>query len=167
MSDAPRKPDGPALSPPDGAASPAAGAYPPGPAADLPLLLERAQAQLWQSPFPPPDAVERYERVLPGAFDRILRMNEQLQAANVASLERAHRFMHVDMRRGHWLGFAISAGAMVAALGCVALHAPWVAGGFLALPVMGVARALIDSAQRGHEAQQDRSDLQPRSRKER
>jgi hypothetical protein len=32
--------------------------------------------QVWQGQFPPPDAIERYEKVLPGCFDRLLKMAE-------------------------------------------------------------------------------------------
>jgi uncharacterized membrane protein len=119
----------------------------------MPLLLGVGQAQFWQSPFPPPEAVERYEAILPGAFDRILRMNEELQAANIASAERAQAYMRGDMRRGHWLGFVLSLAALAGALACVKLGAPVVAGVFLALPVMSVAKALVDSARYGMKAQ--------------
>src|ERR1700722_7370195 len=30
--------------------------------------------QSWQGPYPPPHAIERYERALPGFFDRIVSM---------------------------------------------------------------------------------------------
>src|SRR6516164_4459803 len=41
------------------------------------------QSLHWQGPYPSPDAVERYERVQPGTFDRLIKMAEQLQAAQI------------------------------------------------------------------------------------
>ena len=41
-------------------------------------FVEHTEVQVWQGQFPPPDAVEKYEAVLPGAFDRIVAMAERL-----------------------------------------------------------------------------------------
>ena len=44
------------------------------------------QVQTWQSPYPPPEHIKEYEKILPGTFDRILKMAEQAQA----EIGRAH-----------------------------------------------------------------------------
>ena len=33
--------------------------------------------QLWQGQYPPPEAIEHYEKVLPGSFDRMIAMAER------------------------------------------------------------------------------------------
>jgi uncharacterized membrane protein len=112
----------------------------------LPGIIDSAQQVHWQGPYPPPEAVERYEQILPGAFNRMISMAEQLQNAQIEQAGRALSFTQLDTKRGHWLEFFLSILAMGGAIGCLALEYPWVAVAFLSLPVMAVARALVESA---------------------
>jgi uncharacterized membrane protein len=112
----------------------------------LPGIVQQQQVQLWQGQYPPPEAIEKYEKVLPGAFDRMIRMAEASQTAQVQVAQKSVDHMARDTARGHWLGFATTLAAMFGAIAAVALHQPWVAGGFLGVPVMAVARALVESA---------------------
>jgi uncharacterized membrane protein len=112
-----------------------------------------AQVQVWQGQFPPPDAIERYERVQPGAFNRIIAMAEFAQATQAADTKRAHDNVAGDTRRAQWLGFAVAVLAIVAASGCAIagaytgrLQIFWVAGALLSMPVMAVANTLVQSA---------------------
>jgi hypothetical protein len=73
-------------------------------------------------------------------------MAERLQAAQIKQTETAAQFAQVDTKRGHWLGFAVAIAALVAAIVSLLLDNPWVAGLCLSVPVMAVAKALIDSA---------------------
>jgi uncharacterized membrane protein len=84
----------------------------------LPLPGIIQQAMDWSGPYPPPDAVERYEAVLPGAFNRIITMAEQLQTAQVAQSKLALDYSSSNGRRGHWLGFMATILAMGGALLC-------------------------------------------------
>jgi uncharacterized membrane protein len=104
------------------------------------------QAQHWQGPYPPPDAVERYERVLPGTFDRMLAMAERLQASQIEQSSRALEYNRQSNRRGQWLGFVVTVLAVCGAVACLAYDYPWVATCFLSVPVMAVAKALIETA---------------------
>jgi len=105
-----------------------------------------SQQAHWSGPYPPPDAVERHEAVLPGAFNRIIAMAEQLQSAQIAQSQKALEYSYLNGRRGHWLGFAITVLAFGGAFFCAWISSPWVAGAFLSIPVMAVAKALIDAA---------------------
>lgn len=118
----------------------------------LPGIVQQQSVQLWQGQFPPPEAVERYEKVHPGAFDRMIRMAEESQRTQGHMAELAIEGVRTDTRRGHWLGFLLSMSAMTGALILGLLHVPWVAGAFLSVPVMGVAKALIDSVRRPTQA---------------
>jgi len=82
------------------------------------MQVQLAQLHVWEGQFPPPEAIERYERVLPGAFDRIIAMAEASQRAQSADTKRAHHYAQADTRRGQWLGAATTWTAMGAALGC-------------------------------------------------
>jgi uncharacterized membrane protein len=113
------------------------------PNAKLATVVE--QREIWQGPFPPPDAVEQYEKVLPGVFDRLVKMAEESQVANVKSIERAQEFTRRDIRRGHWLGWATTIAAMAGTVVCAYLKQPWLGGMFLTVPVMAVAKSFISS----------------------
>lgn len=104
--------------------------------------------QLWQGQYPPPEAIEHYEKVLPGSFDRMIAMAERLQAAQIEEARRAYDYTHSDNRRGHWLGFSAAVIAMFCAIAALAFNDSWVAVAFISVPVMGVARALIESAKK-------------------
>ena len=110
------------------------------------IPVAQAQLQVWQGQYPPPDAIERYEAVLSGSFDRMIVMAERLQAAQIAESSRVIDYTHAESRRGHWLGAGTMVVAMACALIALALGNGWVAGAFLTVPVMGVAKALVDSA---------------------
>lgn len=103
------------------------------------------QMQHWQGPYPPPEAVERYEKALPGTFDRMIKMAEQLQAAQIDEAKEIRSMTHRDQQRGHYLGFLTAVGAMIGGLICLKFDSPWLGAVFLSVPVMGVAKALIES----------------------
>jgi uncharacterized membrane protein len=109
----------------------------------LPGTIQHAQRS---APYPPPDAVERYEALLPGAFDRIIAMAEQLQAAQIEQSRRALDHQNENSRRGHWLGFATTVLAVAGAGFCAWIGRNWVAAAFLSVPAMAVAKALVDAA---------------------
>jgi uncharacterized membrane protein len=102
--------------------------------------------QQWQSPFPPPKDVKEYEAVLPGAFDRMVTMVEQSQGAQIESERAGQESLRAYSMQGTLLGGLITLGAMACSLVCIFRGASWVAGAFLSVPVMSVAKALIESA---------------------
>lgn len=111
-------------------------------------MMLLATQQQWTGPYPPPEAAERFEALLPGAFGRILAMAERAQEAQLTATDKAQTYLRNDTLRGHWLGFASSLAAMAGAGFCVYEASPWVAAAFLGVPVMAVARAFIGSTQR-------------------
>lgn len=115
-----------------------------------PMLLAaqvvQQQMQHWQGPYPPPEAVERYEKILPGTFDRMIKMAEQLQSAQIEEAKEIRKMTHADQKRGNYLGFLTAVGAMVGGLVCLKLDSPWLGAVFLSVPVMGVAKALVESS---------------------
>jgi uncharacterized membrane protein len=99
------------------------------------------QVQQWQYPFPPPGDIKEYEAILPRAFDRMTKMAEQ----TIDSERVEQKSLHVNSMLGTFLGGVITMGAMVCSLICVFRGALWVAGAFLSVPVMSVAKAFIES----------------------
>jgi uncharacterized membrane protein len=115
------------------------------------------QTHVWQGQFPPPDAIERYEAVLPGAFDRLMKMAEEQQAAQIAQAKQANDYHRADIRRGHWLGAGVTLIAMSCALIALDMGSVVVATLFLSVTVMAVGRALIETTR----SQQSKSSSPP------
>lgn len=70
-------------------------------------------------------------------------MVEQAWAAQVISGKCAEANVRAGSRRANYLAASVTLIAMGCALFCVLYGRPWVAGAFLSLPVMSVARALV------------------------
>jgi hypothetical protein len=51
-----------------------------------------------------------------------------------------------DTQRGQWLGFAMGFAAVIAAAICAWLNQPAIAALLTSVPVLGVSKALVDSA---------------------
>lgn len=85
---------------------------------------------------------------MPGTFNRLLTMAEEAQRAQIQTVTRAQEFARRDTRRGQMLGFVVTLCAMGGAIWCALLHEPVVAGIFLGVPVMAVAKALIESTRK-------------------
>jgi uncharacterized membrane protein len=64
--------------------------WPPG--AWMPGPMAQQQLQVWKGQFPPPQAMEHYEKVLPGSVDRMIKMAEELQKAQIEQSSRALTF---------------------------------------------------------------------------
>ena len=105
---------------------------------------QSAVIQNWVGPYPPPDAIERYEQIMPGTFNRILSMAERMEAAQIAQSSEAIRYQANDTRRAHYLGAGLGAFAIGGAMVIGFKGQPWLAAVFLAVPVMGLARAFVE-----------------------
>ncbi len=108
--------------------------------------MGRQQIQIWQGQFPPPEAIERYEAVHKGTFDRLVTMAERQQQAQIDLNFEAIRRANGDTQRGQWLGFAMGFAAVIAAAICAWLNQPAIAALLTSVPVLGVSKALVDSA---------------------
>lgn len=130
--------------------------------ADDPQLRGQITETSWRAPLPPPHALEHYERILPGAADRVLRMAERQLDIREARESTVHMAMQGEvnvqktlaegdrdaLKRGQYLAAGIS--ALVAALSFAGMFlTPWAAIGF-AVPLAQVAGALVRTISDGH-----------------
>lgn len=105
----------------------------------------------WAGPLPPPAALEHFERIAPGAAERVLRMAEQeqghrhaIEAAAMHTQQETVRLTARDNIVGMVLGFLALAGSLAAAVWSVTANAPWpVSLGFIGLPVTIVVVELV------------------------
>lgn len=70
------------------------------------------QTNIWNGPYPPPEAVNVYERVEPGAFSRMLTMNEKRQEAEIEISKKSLEAAIADTKRANYMGFAVTLGAL-------------------------------------------------------
>lgn len=120
------------------------------PAITRPMLIQAPVGQMqaqqfWQGPFPPPEAIEHYEKSLPGVFDRLVGMAERMEAAQIEQSDTALKASTSEGKRGQYLGAGLGALALFCAA-YVGDKNPWLGAAFLAVPVMGLAKSLVETA---------------------
>jgi len=115
--------------------------------------------EAFQGPLPPPETLEKYNRICPGAAERIIQMAEQQSAHRRAQEKRLLRArirdafkQRAETRLGQWLGFAIGTTAIVAG-SVVAVWTDTVSGGVAGSiigggGVVGLVSAFIYGRQR-------------------
>lgn len=65
-----------------------------------------AEAIIYRGPIPPPETLSRFETVVPGAAERILRMAEKEQDMNI----KAKKDTHNEHLTALWMAFTICIG---------------------------------------------------------
>lgn len=65
--------------------------------------------------MPPPEALAKYDEVVPGAAQRILSMAEKEQTAAHDSNQFALREMAKEMKRGQWMALVVALSAFTTA----------------------------------------------------
>jgi uncharacterized membrane protein len=129
------------------------------PPAASPQSIQLTQ-QTFQGPVPPPVILEGYERIHPGATNRIFTMAESEQAhrhalevaatnANIAAQEKQIAIAEqkaksetLSDRIGQFTGFS----AVLISMGCAVYFGshgePWLAGLFIGIPLVGLVDVL-------------------------
>ena len=103
----------------------------------------------WTGPLPPPDALDRFNQVVPNGAERIFKMAETEQAHRIAQETEMLRVTVAEARRGQYLGATISLLAVGGALVSVLIGAHWaVSVALVGVPLMGLAKAIVDSRSR-------------------
>ncbi len=65
------------------------------------------RSEIYSGPIPPPEAFEKYEKVLPGAADRIMKMTERQQEHRMSLEKEAVGSQVKQSKRGQIFGFII------------------------------------------------------------
>lgn len=100
----------------------------------------------WTGPLPPPEALNRFNQVIPDGAERIFKMAEAEQAHRIALERDALQATVAEAKRGQRLGASISLLAVGGALVSVWLGAHWaVRVALVGVPLMGLAKAIVDS----------------------
>ena len=124
-------------------------------------------SQSFQGPMPPPALLEHYERIVPGAAERILQIAEsevhhrhaQENAATDANIEAQRKQLDIAKQQtsssyvsdlmGQIFGMLVSATCIGGAVYLAIHDQPWVAATLAGLPLAGIIRALRDKPKNG------------------
>lgn len=111
--------------------------------------LIAAKSETFEGPLPPPDILARYENILPGIADRIVRMAEAEQNARHSAIDQdaKNKSTLVDIaakesagaleaqKKGQNIGLAISLVCVLCAIVCALMDKPTIVTcAFLAVP---------------------------------
>jgi uncharacterized membrane protein len=99
-------------------------------------------AQQWSGPLPPPEALEKYDKVIPGSAARLLQLTEKEQVHRHTMDQNVLATKAGDVKRGQYLGFLIGGAAVVGAI-AVASFAPWVSVALVGVPVASIVNAIV------------------------
>jgi uncharacterized membrane protein len=98
----------------------------------------------WQGPLPPPAALEKFDQIVPGSADRILRMAESEQQHRQAYERDGLAAAVREARRGQYLGAVICLAAVVAAGIAVYVGSPgYVPVALVGVPVVAMVIAIV------------------------
>lgn len=107
-------------------------------------------AASWHAPLPPPNLLERYDAILPGAADRILQMSEKQQEhthnleTTAIGIERT--VIVSDARRGYFgmtAGFIISVLVILGGIFLIATGHEWAGSVLVGINLTGLAGVFV------------------------
>lgn len=115
-----------------------------GQSAPPPKTTIQLQSQEWQGPLPPPDALARFDQIVPNGAERIFKMVELEQTARIESENAGLHASIRDTKRGQYLGAAISVIAICAAVYTAYLGVHWsIPCALVGVPILGIVRAIV------------------------
>jgi len=100
----------------------------------------------WSGPLPPPEALARFNDIVPNGAERIFKMAEDEQEHRIASERTGLVASIAEAKRGQLLGASISIISLISAGISVYLGAHLaVTALMVGVPIMGLAKSIVDS----------------------
>jgi uncharacterized membrane protein len=113
------------------------------------LIAGRAQAtkqvfaQQFSGPLPQPSDLEYYERIIPGAAERIISLAEK-QSEHRQYLEKSVILSDIkNSRTGLWCALIIAISGIGSSVFCAAIGQPWAAAALSGTSLAGIVTAFI------------------------
>ncbi len=100
-------------------------------------------SESWSGPFPPPAVIEKYEDMVPGAADRILKMTENQTAHRIQMEKMAVRGDSIRSYLGLIFGFILSMAVISGGIYLVANGHDWAGGVLIGLDIIGLAGVFV------------------------
>ena len=107
--------------------------------------------EFFSGPLPPPEVLEKFESIVPGAAERIIKMAED-QSTHRKDLEK--KVIESDIARSKWgqiLGFMIAIGGLIASI-IVAVYGSAIAGSIIGV---GTLASLVSVFMYGSKTQNE------------
>lgn len=73
-----------------------------------PVSQQIVHGVAYSGPVPPPAVMEQMEKILPGAADRIFKMAEKDQDAQISIIQTRDRRVHLENMTALWMAFVVS-----------------------------------------------------------
>ncbi len=108
------------------------------------------ESEIFSGPLPHPRHLHAYEAICPGAADRLLKMAEAQQAADIAFDRAEQESDHADLKRGMWMGFGALALLIIGAAVSVWVGQNTMAFMFLGAGVLGTVGRFITGRKNGN-----------------
>ena len=100
-------------------------------------------SESWSGPFPPPSVIEKYEDMVPGAADRILKMTENQTAHRIQIEQMVIRGDSIRSYIGLIFGFILSMTVISGGIYLVANGHDWAGGVLIGLDLIGLAGVFV------------------------
>lgn len=78
--------------------------------------IVRHELSIHSGPLPAPEVLEHYERILPGAAERILAMAEAQSSHRMGLEKQTVKTRNANSRVGMWMAYTLSAGTIAAGI---------------------------------------------------
>ena len=107
------------------------------------------RSEAFRGPIAHPKHLEHYEKVCPGAADRIIAMAEKEQSDRIDWMMKNQSADHADKQRGMYCGLIAFVILVAAAIFCGWMGQPILGGSFLATGVLGAVGLFINGRMQG------------------
>jgi uncharacterized membrane protein len=109
-------------------------------------LIEVVQTEaMFAGPLPPPQILSGYEQIMPGAAERIFKMAEANNSANIGFAEKSMRHEFVYKVAGLFCGIIALIGLVAGATYCASIGANKVAYAMLGVGIVGTVSVFVNS----------------------
>jgi len=99
------------------------------------MLVQQTSVQSFSGPLPPPEVLKRFDEIVPGAAERIIKMAEA-QSEHRKDLEK--KVIESDISRSKWgqiLGFIISITGLIVS-GFISIYGNAIVGGIVSVSML-------------------------------
>lgn len=107
------------------------------------MRIVQHQISSFQGPLPPPSMLADYEKILPGAAERILSLTEREQTGRHSTRETALKGALSKDSRGQWMGFIITISVLIIASVFAWRGNTIFAGTLIGLDLLGLAAVFV------------------------
>ncbi|HET9896809.1 MAG TPA: DUF2335 domain-containing protein [Streptosporangiaceae bacterium] len=126
------------------------------------MVREEIQQAYWSAPLPPPEALEQYDKVVPGMAERILSLTERVLTGKIDILEKLANKEILAAKIGIIVAFGLTLLAFAASVAFFALSKQVAGLAFLSFPVVMLIRSFLFRSDRNDSVDDYDAAISPR-----